>query len=78
MATLTHDLPLSKPSMAESLPSINFGFEDLRERMAKFTVRFDAFIERERKRVLDERNQFRMSVAELQGNRTPFAILRLV
>jgi len=71
MATLTHDLPLSKPSMAESLPSINFGFEELRDRMAKFTVRFDAFIERERKRVLDERNQFRMNVAELQGRSPP-------
>jgi hypothetical protein len=67
MATLAHDHPISKPSMADSLPSINFGFEDLRDRMAKFTVRFDAFIERERKRVLDERNQFRMNVAELHG-----------
>lgn len=53
--------------MAESLPSVNFGFEDLRERMARFTVRFDEFIESGRKRVLEERNQFRMNVAELQG-----------
>jgi kinetochore protein Spc25 len=35
--------------------------------MAKFTVKFDAFIEQGRKRVLEERNQFRMTVAELQG-----------
>lgn len=34
--------------------------------MAKFTARFDAFIEAGRKRVLEERNQFRMNVAELQ------------
>jgi kinetochore protein Spc25 len=62
--------PLSSadaPSMADSLPKINFGFEDLRERMAKFTVRFDNFIEQGRKRVLEERNQFRMNIAEVQG-----------
>ena len=55
------------PSMADSLPNINFGFDDLRERMAKFTARFDEFIEHGRKRVLEERNQFRMNLAELQG-----------
>ncbi|KAJ9193569.1 hypothetical protein DTO166G4_596 [Paecilomyces variotii] len=54
------------PSMADSLPSINFGFEDLRSRMAQFTVKFDAFIERGRKQVLEERNQFRINLAELQ------------
>lgn len=55
------------PSVANQLPNINFGFDDLRDRMAKFTARFDAFIEEGRKRVLEERNQFRMNVAELQG-----------
>lgn len=62
--------PLSSadvPSMADSLPNINFGFDELRERMAKFTDRFDDFIARGRKRVLEERHQFRISVAELQG-----------
>ncbi len=54
-------------SMADSLPSTNFGFEDLRERMARFTQRFDKFIEDGRKRVLDERNQFRIHVAEMEG-----------
>lgn len=60
--------PLSAgvPSMADTLPSISFGFEDLRDRMARFTARFDDFIEKGRKRVLEERNQFRMNVAELQ------------
>lgn len=53
--------------MADTLPSIDFGFDDLRDRMAKFTAKFDAFIEQGRKRVLEERNQFRMNVAELQG-----------
>ena len=57
----------SAPSMVDSLPNINFGFEDLRQRMASFTDRFDAFIAEGRKRVLEERNQFRISVAELQG-----------
>ena len=55
------------PSIADSLPNINFGFDDLRDRMTKFSARFDAFIEQGRKRVLEERNQFRMNVAELQG-----------
>ncbi|GMF81365.1 unnamed protein product [Aspergillus oryzae] len=55
------------PSMADSLPSINFGFEDLRNRMAQFTARFDAFIEKGRKQILEERNQFKIGLAELQG-----------
>ncbi|KAL6411220.1 kinetochore protein SPC25 [Ilyonectria robusta] len=54
------------PSIADTLPNINFGFDDLRDRMTKFTAKFDAFIEQGRKRVLEERNQFRMNVAELQ------------
>lgn len=59
------------PSLADTLPSINFGFDELRDRMAKFTAKFDAFIEQGRKRVLEERNQFRMNVAELQGTCHP-------
>jgi len=53
--------------MADQLPSINFGFDDLRERMMQFTSRFDDFIEKGRKRVLEERNHFRLNVAEVQG-----------
>lgn len=70
LSTSTMRPPISSasaPSMADSLPSINFGFEELRDRMAKFTVKFDDFIERGRKRVLEERNHFRMNVAELHG-----------
>ncbi len=69
--------PLSSadvPSMADSLPNINFGFDDLRERMAKFTDRFDDFIARGRKRVLEERNQFRINMAELQGTSKDFSV----
>lgn len=62
-------LSADAPSMADSLPGINFGFDELRDRMAKFTMKFDTFIEQGRKRVLEERNQFRMNVAELQGMR---------
>ena len=54
-------------SMADQLPSINFGFDELRERMTSFSARFDEFIEKGRKRVLEERNQFRLHVAEIQG-----------
>lgn len=59
------------PSMADSLPNINFGFDDLRDRMARFTERFDAFIAKGRKQVLEERNRFRINVAELQGTHDP-------
>ncbi|KAK7187556.1 kinetochore-associated Ndc80 complex subunit spc25 [Paraphaeosphaeria sporulosa] len=62
MRASSHDVP----SMADQLPSINFGFEDLRSRMNQFTARFDDFIEKGRRRVLEERNQFRVNVAEIQ------------
>lgn len=55
------------PLMADSLPNIDFGFDELRERMARFTERFDDFIVKGRKRVLEERNQFRINVAEREG-----------
>ncbi|KAF2261343.1 hypothetical protein CC78DRAFT_500208 [Lojkania enalia] len=62
MRASSHDVP----SMADQLPSINFGFDDLRNRMNAFTARFDDFIEKGRKRVLEERNQFRINIAEVQ------------
>lgn len=70
LSTSAMRAPLSTadaPSMADSLPAITFGFDDLRERMARFTDRFDEFIAKGRKQVLEERNQFRINVAELQG-----------
>ncbi|KAF4123740.1 hypothetical protein GMORB2_6441 [Geosmithia morbida] len=66
MSASTMAATAAAPSVAETLPSIDFGFDDLRDRMNKFTARFDAFIEQGRKRLLEERNQFRMNVAELQ------------
>jgi len=56
--------------MADTLPklnTLNLGFDDLRERMSAFTARFDEFIEQGRQRVLDERNHFRLQVAQAQG-----------
>lgn len=69
-------LSADAPSMADSLPSVNFGFKDLRDRMDAFTMRFDQFIEKGRKRVLEERNQFRVNVAELQGELLEFPVNR--
>lgn len=61
-ATLSYsDNPLTQ------LPTVDFNFEDLRKRMADFTIKFDAFIEQERKRVLEERNEFRARLGELSG-----------
>ena len=54
-------------SMADTLPSVNFGFDNLRERMAQFTARFDDFIEKGRKKVLEDRNEYRTRIAELRG-----------
>jgi kinetochore protein Spc25, fungi type len=55
------------PSMADSLPSVNFGFEELRNRMTQFSTKFDGFIDKGRKQVLGDRNQFRINLAELEG-----------
>jgi hypothetical protein len=49
------------------LPSVDFNFEDLRQRMAAFTIKFDAFIQKGQKRVLEERNEFRGRLGELGG-----------
>jgi kinetochore protein Spc25 len=71
-STMRHQLPpTTAKTTADILPKIDFGFDDLRDRMAKFTLRFDQFIDEGRKRVLEERNQFRSRVAELQGKNHP-------
>jgi kinetochore protein Spc25 len=73
MRASSHDAP----SMADQLPSINFGFDDLRSRMNQFTTRFDSFIENGRRRVLEERNQFHMNVAEVHGRSHDMPINKL-
>ena len=70
MSTSFIRAPLSSAeavSMADTLPSVNFGFDNLRERMAQFTARFDDFIEKGRKKVLEDRNEYRTRIAELRG-----------
>jgi kinetochore protein Spc25, fungi type len=60
--------PLSySDSPLTQLPAVDFNFDELRRRMADFTTKFDAFIERGRKRVLEERNEFRARLGELSG-----------
>lgn len=63
--------------MADTLPNIDFGFDDLRDRMARFTDQFDEFIAQGRKHVLEERNQFRINIAEIHGTRlSPSSLVR--
>jgi kinetochore protein Spc25, fungi type len=61
-----------QPNPLTQLPNVDFNFEDLRQRMSAFTVKFDAFIERGRKRVLEERNEFRGRLGELAGALSSF------
>ncbi|OJD35524.1 kinetochore protein spc25 [Diplodia corticola] len=61
--------PLSSadaPSMADSLPSVNFGFDNLRQHMAAFQTRFDDYIAQGRRRMREEKNQFYLNIAEMQ------------
>lgn len=53
--------------MAASLPAVDFEFDKLRDHMAAFTARFDEFIERGRRRILDEKNAFAKAMAEDKG-----------
>jgi kinetochore protein Spc25 len=63
--------------MADSLPSINSEFEDLRNRMAQFTTKFDEAIERRRKQVREDRDQFHVKLTELQGTKRSHFVLPL-
>lgn len=60
------------------LPNVDFQFDDLRRRMADFTTKFDAYIERGRKQVLAERNEFRARLSELNGWYFPDRMRRAV
>jgi hypothetical protein len=75
-ASVSGGQPGMEPSLADTLPTVDFNFNDLRERMAQFTVRFDDFIERGRKRVLEERNAFRMSLADVEGKERTVSCMR--
>jgi kinetochore protein Spc25 len=54
-------------SLADQLPGVHFGFDELRDRMARFTARFDAFNSEGRKRVYEQREQFKLAMGELEG-----------
>lgn len=54
-------------TMASTLPQVSFGFDDLKDRMGRFTVNFDEFIDKGRKRIADERNEFAKNVVEDKG-----------
>ncbi|KAJ6264333.1 hypothetical protein Dda_0478 [Drechslerella dactyloides] len=56
------------PNIAAQLPSVNFGFDELKERMSKFTLAFDDFIEKRREKALDTRTNFARDVADLNEN----------
>lgn len=49
------------------LPTVDLGFDELRERMSSFTASFDDFIERGRKKLLEEKGQFQRTMAENRG-----------
>ena len=67
-ASQSQHAPLSYADSAlTQLPSVDIPFDDLRRRMAEFTSKFDAFIEKGRKRVLEERNDFKARLSELNG-----------
>jgi kinetochore protein Spc25 len=67
-ASQSHNAALSySDNPLTQLPTVDFNFDDLRKRMTDFTIKFDAFIEKGRKRVLEERNEFRARLGELAG-----------
>lgn len=55
------------PNIAAQLPNVNFGFDELKERMAKFTAAFDEFIEKRREKALEARTAFGRDLADLNG-----------
>jgi kinetochore protein Spc25, fungi type len=46
---------------------VNFGFDDLKAKMSRFTVRFDKWTQAQRERVLKERNEFAKTITENRG-----------
>ena len=60
-------MPVIPPNIASQLPQLNFGFEELKERMARFTVTFDDFIEKRREKMLADKNAYVREIAEVKG-----------
>ncbi|KAF8458896.1 chromosome segregation protein Spc25-domain-containing protein [Terfezia claveryi] len=57
-------MPIHHTNPALTLPAVNFGFDELRDQMNRFTLRFDDFIEKGRRRLLEEKNEFARNMAE--------------
>jgi len=53
---------------AASFAPVSFGFDDLKAKMNRFTIRFDKWTENQRGRVLKERNEFAKAITEGRGN----------
>ncbi|KAF3907263.1 hypothetical protein ABW20_dc0107268 [Dactylellina cionopaga] len=53
------------PNIAAQLPTVSFGFDELKERMAKFTMAFDDFIEKRREKSLEARTNYARDLADL-------------
>jgi hypothetical protein len=47
---------------------VSFGFDDLKAKMSRFTLRFDKWTQNQRGRVLKERNEFAKTITEGRGN----------
>lgn len=48
------------------LPTIDFGYDTLREKMASFYLHFDSFVERTQRKVLEGKNDYERQLAENQ------------
>lgn len=67
MRHTSHSTTAPHSATADTLPSIDFGFDNLRRDMSQFRLQFDDFIERGRRRVLAERSQFQAKIADIQS-----------
>jgi hypothetical protein len=55
------------PALEQMLPLLNFGYDDLRERMVSFSSRFTKFMEQSRKNSLETKNEFNKRIGEDKG-----------
>ncbi|RMZ82730.1 hypothetical protein DV738_g1502, partial [Chaetothyriales sp. CBS 135597] len=72
-ATQEANTRLYADSPLTQLPQVAIPFDDLRRRMAEFSLKFDTFIERARKRVLEERNEYKARISEIHAVRAAIA-----
>jgi len=63
----TSTFPTIPSNIAAQLPSVHFGFDELKERISKFTLEFDQFIEARRVKMLEDKNAFIKEIADVKG-----------